>query len=239
MKHQHMLKYFISGICLLLVSFSTLAQDETVEQDSIKYQNKYGLRLGFDLGKLVRTLADNDYSGFEITGDYRLTSNLYLATELGNEEKKTETEFLKSSAQGSYIKAGIDYNMYQNWYGMDNLIFAGLRVGYSTFEQTLDEYTIYDTNNAAWGQYTVSEGQEFTGLNATWIELIFGIKVETFNNLYLGINMQLKSRMTETEPDNFENLYIPGIGRTYDSGSFGVVFGYNISYLIPLYKKDK
>ena len=38
--------------------------------------------------------------------------------------------------------------------------------------------------------------------------------------------------------NNFETIYIPGFGRTYDSGRFGMGFGYNISYLIPLYKKS-
>ena len=51
--------------------------------------------------------------------------------------------------------------------------------------------------------------------------------------------MQLRGRVSENEPDNFENIYIPGFDRTYDSGNFGIGFGYNISYLIPLYKKDK
>ena len=49
----------------------------------------------------------------------------------------------------------------------------------------------------------------------------------------------LERRVFETEPENFENLYIPGFGRTFDSGNFGVGFGYNVSYLIPLYKKTK
>jgi hypothetical protein len=55
----------------------------------------------------------------------------------------------------------------------------------------------------------------------------------------VGINVQLKGRLSEIQPDNFENIYIPGFGRTYDSGKFGVGFGYNISYLVPLIKKDK
>ena len=55
----------------------------------------------------------------------------------------------------------------------------------------------------------------------------------------MGLNVQFKGLITEKEPDNFENVYIPGFNRTFDSGGFGVGFGYNISYLIPIYKKDK
>jgi hypothetical protein len=218
--------------------FSAEAQKDEIEQDTIKFKQKYGLRLGGDLNKLVRTFIDDDYTGFEINADYRYSKNLYIAGELGIEEKTTSVEFLNSTAKGSYFKAGIDYNMYKNWLDMENMIYAGFRVGVSTFSQTVNSYTIFNTNQD-FPQTIVTESTEFKGLSAIWAELIFGIKAEVFNNLYLGLNVQLKGRITETEPDNFENIYIPGFGRTYDSGNFGIGFGYNVSYLIPLHKKEK
>ena len=45
--------------------------------------------------------------------------------------------------------------------------------------------------------------------------------------------------VNQDQPENFENLYVPGFNRTHDSGRFGFGYGYNISYLIPLYKKEK
>ena len=239
MKQKHMLKYIISSLFIVLVTFSVIAQNDSIPKDSISYKYKYGLRVGADISKLVRTFVEDDYSGFEINADYRITRDLYVAGEIGTEEKTTITDYLNSTAKGNYIKAGVDYNLYQNWYGMDNLIYSGLRVGFSTFNQTLNSYTIYDINSTDWGQHTITDSKEFDGLTAIWAELVFGIKVQALNNLYLGLNVQLKRRITETEPDNFENIYIPGFGRTYDSGSFGIGFGYNISYLIPLYKKEK
>ena len=185
---------------------------------------------------ILRTVIDDDYTGFEINADYRYSKNLYIAGELGIEEKTTSTEFLNSTAKGSYFKAGVDYNMYKNWLNMENMIYSGFRVGVSSFSQTVNSYTIFNTNQD-FSQTTVTESNEFNGLSAIWAELIFGIKAEVLNNLYIGLNVQLKGRITETEPDNFENIYIPGFGRTYDSGSFGIGFGYNVSYLIPLYKK--
>ena len=128
--------------------------------------------------------------------------------------------------------------MYKNWLDMENMIYIGFRVGASTFSQTVNSYTIFNTNHE-FPEATVTESIDFNGLTAIWAELIFGLKAEVFNNLYVGLNLQLKGRITETEPENFENIYIPGFGRTYDSGNFGVGFGYSISYLIPLYKKEK
>lgn len=237
MKLQLMLKYTISILCLLLVCTSTLAQTDSIPSDSLRYTQKYGLRLGGDVSKLVRTFLDEDYSGFEINGDYRLTRTLYVAGEIGFEENTTSNDQLNSTANGSYFKGGIDYNMYKNWLGMENMIYAGFRVGAASFKQTLNSYTVYQTNQS-WPPTTVNSGEEFNGLSAIWGELIIGIKAEVFNNVYVGLNAQLKGRITEKEPNNFENIFIPGFGRTYDSGSFGIGFGYNISYLIPLFKKE-
>ncbi len=236
MKQQPMLKYFISTIFVMLIIFSAESQNDSIVKDSLKYKQKYGLRLGGDLGKILRTIIDDDYTGFEIYADYRYSKNLFIAGELGTEEKTTTTEFLNSTAKGSYFKAGIDFNMYKNWLNMENMIYSGFRVGASSFSQTVNSYTIFNTNQD-WPQNTVTESAEYNGLTAIWAELIFGIKAEVLNNLYVGLNVQLKGRISETEPGNFENLYIPGFGRTYDSGSFGIGFGYNVSYLIPLYKK--
>jgi hypothetical protein len=237
MKLQLMLKFTISILCLLLVCASTLAQTDSIPSDSLRYTQKYGLRLGSDVSKLVRTFLDEDYSGFEINGDYRLTRTLYVAGEIGFEENTTSNDQLNSTANGSYFKGGIDYNMYKNWLGMENMIYAGFRVGAASFKQTLNSYTVYQTNQS-WPPTTVNSGEEFNGLSAIWGELIIGIKAEVFNNVYVGLNAQLKGRITEKEPNNFENIFIPGFGRTYDSGSFGIGFGYNISYLIPLFKKE-
>ncbi|HAB27539.1 MAG TPA: hypothetical protein DCE27_07155, partial [Xanthomarina gelatinilytica] len=77
------------------------------------------------------------------------------------------------------------------------------------------------------------------GLSALWGEFIVGLKVEVLNNLYLGLNAQFKYLISQDQPDNFENLYIPGFQKTYDSGGFGFGYGYSISYLIPFYKKNK
>ena len=233
-----MSKYFISISFIMLMIFSAGAQNDSIAQDSIKYKQKYGLRLGGDLSKIIRTVIDDDYTGFEISADYRYSKNLYIAGELGTEEKTTSTEFLNSTAKGSYFKAGIDYNMYKNWLDMDNMIYSGFRVGASSFSQTVNSYTIFNTNQD-FPQTTINESIDHSGLTAIWAELIIGIKAEVLNNLYIGLNAQLKGRITETEPDNFENIYIPGFGRTYDSGRFGIGFGYNVSYLIPLYKKGK
>lgn len=242
MKIKRMYRFFISLFLLFPIVSSAQETNEQGNnqevQDSVIYKEKYGLRLGGDLFKLVRTAIDDDYTGFEVNGDYRISKRLYIAGELGFEERTTTTDFLSSIANGSYFKAGVDYNMYQNWFGLENMIYAGFRGSFGSFKQTINNYTIYNTNQT-YPQTVINTSREESGLSAIWSELIIGIKAQTLNNLYVGMNVQFKVAITETEPTNFENIFIPGFGRTYDSGRFGITFGYNISYLIPLYKKDK
>ena len=241
MRQQHTLTYAISFI-LLLFCVSVNAQDDTVTEtknDTTKIEQKYGLRLGADASKLIRSFLDDEYKGFEINGDYRLTKDWYIAGELGTEEKTTTTDFLSTTASGSYFKAGMDYNMYKNWLNMENMIYAGFRAGFSTFSQQRNSYTVYVTDQFWQPQFSSNDALEFKGLSAVWVELIIGIKAEIFNNFFIGINAQLMGIVSESEPDNFENLYIPGFNKTYDSGAFGVGYGYTISYLIPIFKKNK
>ncbi|GGW61897.1 hypothetical protein GCM10008085_11890 [Winogradskyella epiphytica] len=217
------------------------AQEEKKKvNDTLVYKQKYGLRIGADLSKLGRSFLDDNYTGFEILGDYRLTKRIYIAGEIGNEERTLENEVLSNSTKGSYFKGGIDINFYKNWLDMENMIYAGFRVGAATFSQTLNSYSIYNVNNQYWDQqYAVEAGTEFSGLTALWTELKVGIKAEIFNNLFAGINVQLKVLLSETEPNGYENLYVPGFNRTYDSSAFGAGYGFNLSYLIPIFKKDK
>jgi hypothetical protein len=44
-----------------------------------------------------------------------------------------------------YLKAGFDYNAYENWLDMENIISIGLRYGHS-FNQELNSYKIYNAN---------------------------------------------------------------------------------------------
>lgn len=198
--------------------------------------DRYGLRVGVDLYKLTRGFYDKDYKGVEFTGDWRLTKRYYLAAELGFEDKTTDDDRLNSTATGTYIKGGFDYNLYDNWLDMENLITIGLRGGFSSFSQDLNSYKIYNSN-PYWGEKpSIEANQKNSGLSAAWLEVAGGIKAEVFDNLFVGFGVQLKLLVMNNKPSGFDNLYIPGFNRTYD-GSFGVGFNYTVSYFIPIYKK--
>lgn len=215
-----------------------VAIEPTVKNnDSIPVKtDRYGVRVGVDLYKLTRALYDKDYKGIELVGDYRLTKKYFLAAELGNENKTTDDDRLNFTTKGSYIKVGFDYNAYENWLDMENIISIGMRYGFSTFNQQLNSYRIYNANPYFGEVPVIPSGKKFDGLSASWIEVVAGVKAKIFDNVFMGFSLRLNRLVTNKEPENFSNLYIPGFNRTYD-GDFGVGFNYTVTYFVPIYKK--
>ena len=228
---------FTFSIALVLLSFSGNAQEaKTATKDSVAPKTeRYGLRVGVDLFKLTRSFYEKDYRGIELVGDYRLTRKHYLAVELGNENKTVDDDQVNFTTKGSYLKVGFDYNSYQNWLDMENIISVGLRYGVSSFSQRLNSYEIYNPNQYFGENPIVIAGDEYSGLSAQWIEVVAGMKAEVFNNVFVGFSFRLNRLVNQKLPSNFDNLYIPGFNRTYN-GDFGVGFNYTVSYFIPIYK---
>lgn len=246
---KSMLKYTFS-LLLVLGSFlghaqttkskdsigTAVATASTVKKDSVKPKTeRYGLRLGIDAFKLSRTFSEKEYRGLELVGDFKLTRKHYIAAELGNENKTVQDDHLNFTTKGTYLKAGFDYNMYENWLGMHNMLYVGMRYGISSFSQTLNSYTVYNAHPYFGEAAVTPEGTKYEGLSAQWIEVVAGIKAEVLNNLYVGFSFRINNIISNKVPDNFDNLYIPGFGRTY-GGNVGAGFNYTISYFLPLYK---
>lgn len=231
---KHTLK-FIFSLSLLLVSFVGTAQKEQKKDSIAPKTEKFGIRVGVDLFKLTRSFYEDNYRGIELVGDYRLTKKYFIAAELGNESKTVDELNLNFTTEGTYLKAGFDYNAYENWLDMENMIYLGLRYGVSSFSQTLNEYQIYNSD-PYFNEGEISyPGEKFEGLSAQWAEVVAGIKAEVFKNVYVGFSMRLNYLISNNKPESFDNLYIPGFNRTYN-GKFGAGFNYTVSYFLPLYK---
>lgn len=225
-------------IVFLLLSFTSLAQSQTAPVvDSVKmaYPQRYGLRVGADLFRLSRNIWDKNYTGFELHADYRYNKKVFLATELGSENKYKADDQLSFTTQGSFLKIGLDYNMHNNWMDLENMIYVGGRYGISLHRQTLHSYKIFNQDNY-FGETEVFPELETTGLTAHWIDLVGGIRTKVFSNVFMGFSVRLSYLITQKQPEGFENLYIPGYGEKF-SGNIGASFNYSVSYFIPLYKK--
>lgn len=246
---------FIISSLFLMCFWTGFSQSENAEQktDTIEYKEPYGLRVGLDLSRPLRTFLNEDYQGFEIMGDYRISQKLYLAAEAGN-EKRTYSEELGNddnpnqntlynyTTSGSYLKVGADVNTYVNWYGMNNIIYLGGRYALSSHSQTVNSYELYNSNHY-WYPDGLLQGEEkigeYGGLSASWLEFVLGVKAELFANIYLGASVRLGILLGNKESDTFPNLWIPGFNKVTEDSRFGVGYNYSLTYLIPLYRKSK
>jgi len=247
-----MLRYFIRILIIVFPLALCHAQEEdtngtTKQKDTVTRKYAYGLRIGVDLSRPTLSFINEDYTGFELVGDFRLSEKWWLAAELGNEENALEetvdaSVLYEYKVSGSYLKVGGDNNTYTNWFGMRNQIHVGGRVAFSTFSQTLENFRYFDSNRFfSEDEFVVGseEPQEFEGLSATWLEFVVGMKAEIFKNIYIGITARLGHLITNTEDDNFRNLWIPGFNRVTENALWGVGYNYSLSYFLPLYKKVK
>jgi hypothetical protein len=231
MIQPHRFIFFIS----ILFTFCAANAQQEKELDTTKAKDIFGIRVGVDVSKPIIALFKEDSKGFEIVVDARVYKNFYAAIEFGHDNVTTIEDYLNFTSEGSYVKFGGNYNAYENWAGMTNEIYVGARYGLSFFNQTLNSYTpnIYGTYFVS---ETVEPNTEYTDLSAQWIEFILGIRAETLKNVYMGFSIGFKSMISSKEPENFQNLYIPGFYKV-SLNNLGFGFNYTLTYLIPYAKK--
>ena len=232
MKKQDILKFFISVAIIILFSVKNFSQ---TENDSLVVKNKYGIRIGLDFSKQIRMLTE-DYKGLSLYGDVKIKERLFIVSELGSDEKELRTDNLRSKFSGNYIKAGLNYNLYNNLPGLNNEIYVGFRFATSKFKSEISEYIIYNKDRF-WSQDPIFDNIINKGLNANWLELIIGINAELLNNLFMGLSLRLNRMLNQKKPENFTNLYIPGFNKVTEDNNFGTGLTYSLIYQIPIIKK--
>ena len=232
MKKQDILKFFISVAIIILFSVKNFSQ---TENDSVVVKNEYGIRIGLDFSKQIRMLTEN-YKGLSLYGDVKIKERLFIVSELGSDEKELRTDNLRSKFSGNYIKAGLNYNLYNNLPGLNNEIYVGFRFATSKFKSEISEYIIYNKDRF-WSQDPIFDNIINKGLNANWVELIIGINAELLNNLFMGLSLRLNRMINQKKPENFTNLYIPGFNKVTENNNFGTGLTYSIIYQIPIIKK--
>ena len=249
---RHRISKYIISLCFLCVGQVLFAQTtpETtakVAMDTIHtpktapapiaYPLRYGLRIGTDLYRISRSIYDKKYSGLEIEADYRLNKKWFAVAELGMEDKEANEQTYGYTTKGNYLRLGANFNLYENWLNAENQIYVGFRYGFSTFKQTLNWYQSY-TTDPYFPAEVIQANKQYSGLSAHWLELVVGVKAQLMKNLFMGFSLRMNGLVSQKQPDNFENLYIPGYNKKH-SGNIGVGFNYTISYFIPMYKSKK
>ena len=227
-----MLRFFTSILFIFLFFSKNHSQ---IEKDSLEIKNKYGIRVGIDISKQIRMLTE-EYNGLSLYGDIKIKERLFIVGELGRDTKKIINNNLNSEFSGNYIKAGINYNLYNNLPGLNNEIYIGFRLAISKFESQIFQYNIYNKDQF-WTQESIDDNLIYKNLNANWFELIIGINTELVNNFFTGISLRLNRMLNQKKPENFTNLYIPGFNKVTENNNFGTGITYTLIYQIPIVKK--
>ena len=230
-----MLKYFISFF--VFINCISLFSQKEYEIDSIN-KSTFGIKIGLDISKQIRMLTEPEYKGLVFIGDYRILDKIYIAIELGSEEKLVNNEVLNFKTKGSFYKAGINYNVFKNIQNLENEIYIGFRYGSSKFDHQLNSFTIYNIDQY-WNQNNIISSSSYENLNAKWLEFIVGFKAQVIKNFYMGLNLNVNRFLSQKRPENFSNLYIPGFNKVLENNNIGVGFSYTIQYQIPLFRKVK
>ena len=193
---------------------------------------KQGISIGYDFSGLITNL----FQPSQTSGGLSLTAGafkkLYYTVEVGLQKiNDRETDFNYFS-NGQYIKGGFDYNFYKRKRPEENnMVFLGLRYGIASLKHSANNITIEDKY---WGNYTPQPIPE-SKVNAQWIELVGGIRVELIRNFSMGWSGRVHF-LTYLKREH-KPFMIPGYGSGYSSITIG--FNYSIYYTIPLRKYPK
>jgi hypothetical protein len=125
---------------MLIGQTESNSNDTLIKKDKLLNINK--IRFGFDLLKPIASSSEGDNLNYEIVGDLQLTENIYLAGEYGSIDKLIEDENINFNSTGSFLRVGLDYNLFKNWIGMDNSIYVGFRYGNSSFSNKILNYEV-------------------------------------------------------------------------------------------------
>ena len=241
MKLTHTWVFYIS---LLSFCYSVSQENDNItinDSLNLKKEKSINLRVGFDLYRIILSRVSDDFDGFEIVGDFKVSENFFIALELGNLGITKQVEQVNFTTNGNYFKVGFDYNMFENLEGMNNHITLGARIGSSRHDQTLNSYTILDrTRYWTNSDLPITNGfatGERPDLNALWFEVVLNFKVQILKNIYTGISLRLNRLISDKIPSNFDNIYIPGFNKKTQDNVFGAGFNYTLTYNFSLLSK--
>ena len=245
MKHVRIWVFYISLLGGFPLGYGQQEEIPVQPIDSLEVKEKVplSLRFGFDLYRIIRSQTTDDFNGFEVVGDLRLSQNFFIALELGAIESTQQIEQVNFTTNGTYYKLGFDYNMFENWEGMDNHVTIGLRYATSSHDQFLNNYTLLDRTRFWVGSNMLISNGFATGsrpnLNAQWLEVAVGFKVQLLKKIYMGLSLRLNRLLNDKIPENFDNIYIPGFYKKTENNNFGAGFNYTLTYRLPLRFRKK
>ncbi len=218
-------------LCLGVVAQSENKELTKAEKKQLNKGNP-GLAVGIDLAPFIMHAFANERLGAEANVRYTLNRKWQLAAEVGYENVELDTDQMSYSSDGSFIRAGIDYNLFKvEEIGNNDNVLIGFRYGVAVQEHSCPRYTIKEEY---WGDVSNSIGASTVASH--WGEFVFGLRSEVLKNFYMGWSVRFKTIVNVGKDNELEPYSIPGFGRRDRSTNMG--FTYTLEYHLP-FRKNK
>lgn len=211
---------------------SVSAQEKNPSSDNTEtpVQSLYqGAYVGLDIFGPVGHLLGSDFISTEASLEVNLKNKYFPVLEIGygstdTTDDETDIHF-KTSAP--YFRIGAGYNVFHKKPYLPGQFIVGLRYGFSSFSYDVNAPAMTDP---VWGETTQAFDYQGVKSNASWLELVAGLKTNVYKNFYLGLSVRYRSRISVKKGENSEPWYIPGFGKNR-STNLGIT--YNLIYKLP------
>lgn len=168
-----------------------------------------------------------DFLSTEVAVEVNLLNRFFPVLEVGygcTDATNEDTELHYWTA-APYFRLGLNYNV-QYKKKSPGYIFAGARVGYTSFKYDVDGPSMTDP---VWGGEVPFHFTDIQS-HALWAELLIGVRAQIHKNFHMGWSFRYKVRLNVKDSPNASPWYIPGFGAS-DNTTFGVT--YDLVYRIP------
>jgi len=227
---QSIYKFTIS-ILFCLTVFTVQAQVAEKKKTEVKLP-EVKLLNGFTVQVDVASVASsalNSGDSYSMEGGVQidLKKKYYPIVELGIAgANKLSVDNIGFKTNGLFGRLGIDINLIKpkkDSKPTTNLFLAGVRLGMTNFGYDLTNVTITDNY---WGG---TETINYTNQRSTkvWFEIVAGVRVEVFKNIFMGWTVRNKNLIGEDKPGKVFPWYIPGFGQNTGS-NWGI--NYTVGY---------
>lgn len=190
-------------------------------------QSRYAptaVRVGTDVFGLGQTIFGDGRQRIELNGDLAL-DKYFLAVDFGMDNLDLQKETFSYSSEGYYFRVGADINFMPEDEN-HNVIFFGARYAKSFFQDNL----YWRAENSYYPISAVESSND--NLTGSWAELVGGMKVNVWKNLFVGYTVRFKFLRTVKGEGILIPYEMPGYGAFESKNRIG--FNYQVHWRFPL-----
>lgn len=215
------LKY-TSSLLLLILLFSSLSAQQ-------KGSRVRGPRIGYDLASLVLLYSEPERKIYTFSVDYEAWQDIYPVIEFGYQNVVIDRDNYRYGSSGIFARVGVDVNLYKYEHpNVYEMFFVGFRYGIGYMTHQAEDIIIPEDYFGGLYGGSVEENQ----INANFVSLVGGIRVELFRNVFIGWSVLANIKLSQIEDVNITPYNIPGFGPGDKKAS--ILINYTIAYRLPL-----